>query len=128
MHRDARAFLWDVHECAEAVAEVLCGRMLADFLAERPLRSAVERELAVIGEALNQLTRLDPARAGRIPGRAGAIGLRNVLVHGYAAIDYATVWRVVHDDLPRLHAVVADLLAELDRGGKPTPTPPPSSP
>ncbi len=91
MQRDARAFLWDVHECAEAVTGSLRGRTLAEFLAERTLRSAVERELAVIGEALNQLGRVDPALAVRIPGRAGAIGMRNVLVHGYAAIDYATV-------------------------------------
>jgi uncharacterized protein with HEPN domain len=36
----------------------------------------------------------------------------DVLIHGYAVIDRARVWRVVEDDLPQLRAALAVLLNE----------------
>ena len=47
-----------------------------------------------------------------ITGLRQIIGFRNVLVHGYAAIQDATVWGVVENDLARLNKEVADLLAQ----------------
>ena len=41
------------------------------------------------------------------------IAFRNVLIHGYAAIEYGKVWRVIETSLPALRAAVATLLAEL---------------
>ena len=40
------------------------------------------------------------------------VAFRNVLIHGYAQIDRARVWRAVEDDLPALRAVWDNLLAE----------------
>lgn len=83
------------------------------------LRSAVERQFEIIGEALNQLRRIDPALAARIPGLGRVIGFRNVLIHGYDEIDSPGVWRVVETDLPPLRDRVAGLLAELERDSGP---------
>jgi hypothetical protein len=41
-----------------------------------------------------------PALADRIPASARAVAFRNLLIHGYAAVDDATVWRTVQEDLP----------------------------
>ena len=113
MARDPQAFLWDVRESADAIAGYATGRTLADYIAQRLLRSAVEREFEIIGEALNQLSRIAPDIAARIPELPRAVAFRNLLIHGYATVDDATVWLTMHEDLPALRANVAELLAEL---------------
>lgn len=113
MHRDPRAFLWDASESAAAIVEFARGRTFDDYVADRMVRSAMEREFEIIGEALSQLSKLAPDIAQRIPELAQAVGFRNVLIHGYAAVNHATVWRTIHEDLPRLHDHAVQLLSEL---------------
>lgn len=113
MQRDPRAFLWDVRESADAILGYVAGHTLAEYQAERLLRSAVEREFEIIGEALNRLVKLAPDIAARIPELSWAVAFRNLLIHGCATVDDATVWRTAHEDLPARRAHVAALLAEL---------------
>ena len=56
MQRDARAFLWDVRRSADAIARYIDHRDRDGYLADDMLRSAVERQFEIIGEALNQLS------------------------------------------------------------------------
>ena len=74
------------------------------------VRSAVERQLVVIGEALNPLTRLDPAIAAKISDHRRIIGVRNILVHSYAKVDDRVIWSIVRDKVPRWHRDVEALL------------------
>ena len=113
MRRDARAYLWDVREAADAIASFTQGRSFDDYAGDLMFRSAVERQLAIIGEALSQLARMDRALAARIPELRRVIAFRNVLIHGYDRIDDAGVWRIVEADLPPLRRRAADLLVEL---------------
>jgi uncharacterized protein with HEPN domain len=77
------------------------------------VHSAVERKFEIIGEALNQLSKLDPVLATRIPNMRAIIAFRNLLIHGYATVDHHRVWRTAHESLPDLRAAVALLLDEL---------------
>ncbi len=113
MRRDPRAYLWDVGEAADAIASFTQGRSFDDYSGDLMFRSAVERQLAIIGEALSQLARVDQALAARIPELRRVIAFRNVLIHGYDRIDNAGVWRIVEADLPLLRRHAADLLVEL---------------
>ncbi len=113
MRRDPRAYLWDVREAADAIAGFVRGRGFSVYAADLMLRSAVERQLGIIGEALSQLARVDPALAARVPELRRVIAFRNVLIHGYDRIDDAGVWRIVEGDLPPLRARAAALLMEL---------------
>lgn len=74
------------------------------------LRSAVERQFQIIGDALNKLRRVDPDTAAQIPDLARIIAFRNVLVHGYATIDNELVWEVATSRLPDLSAILRTLL------------------
>ncbi len=74
------------------------------------LRSAVERQFEIVGEALRQLEVVSAALAANIPELRQIVAFRNILIHGYALIDRARVWRVVEKDLPRLRATLDELL------------------
>ena len=117
MRHDARAYLWDAHAAAGRILDFTRGRSLDDYFADEMLRSAVERQFEIIGEALSQLTKIAPAIAQRIPEVRQIIDFRNVLIHGYAGIDHRTVWRTIEDDLRKFRDDVALLMSEL--GGTP---------
>ena len=70
MQRDPRAFLWDVREAALAIQSFTTGMDAAAYAANPMAQAAVERKFEIIGEALNQLSKLDTAVAARIPDLA----------------------------------------------------------
>jgi uncharacterized protein with HEPN domain len=113
MQRDPRAFLWDVRDAALAIQGFVAGMDGAAFEANAMAQSAVERKFEIIGEALNQLSKLDATLAARIPELAQIVAFRNQLIHGYATVRVATVWNVQRNALPPLLAVVEVLLGEL---------------
>ncbi|HNU09875.1 MAG TPA: DUF86 domain-containing protein [Rubrivivax sp.] len=114
MKRDRRAYPWDMVQASRAVQGFLGAADLGRYEADLMLRSAVERQLQILGEALIQLAKLDPMLAARVPRHRQLIGFRNALVHGYAALNDAEVWRVSHENLPELHEALVSLLNELD--------------
>ena len=67
MQRDPKSLLWDAREAAEVIAAVTMGKSFADFDRDIVLRSAVERQFEIIGEALAQLARIDAAMAQKVP-------------------------------------------------------------
>ncbi|HEU6447292.1 MAG TPA: HepT-like ribonuclease domain-containing protein [Verrucomicrobiae bacterium] len=87
-------------------------RTLADYEADRLLRSAVERNFEIIGEALNRIRQNDPVLAARIPENRAIIDFRNLLIHGYDSIDHSRVWGVIQNDAPKLHLQITELLKE----------------
>ena len=114
MRRDPRAFLWDIQQGCLNVQSFLGGISLADYQSNLLLRSAVERQLQNVGEALAQLAKLDPDLAARVPEYRQIIGFRNVLVHGYATLNNDEVWRAIAESLPPLQSTAHALLAGLD--------------
>ena len=112
MQRDPKSLLWDARAAADVIATITASKSFADFDQDIILRSAVERQFEVVGEALAQLARLDAAMAAKVPDLREIVAFRNVLIHGYAVIDRARVWRVVEENLPQLRSALAALLAE----------------
>lgn len=96
--------------------EFTANKSLQDYLDDRMLRSAVERQFEIIGEALNQLCKIDPKWAERIPDVPQIIAFRNLLIHGYASVNDLTVWRTIEASLPTLYDRVTEIL---DKAGTP---------
>lgn len=113
MQRDPRAFLWDVREAALAIQSFTTGMDAAAYAANPMAQAAVERKFEIIGEALNQLSKLDAAVAARIPDLAQIVAFRNQLIHGYATVNVSTVWNITQTALPALRDAVQGLLDEL---------------
>lgn len=102
MQPEAKKFLYDMQQACTALTEFITGKTLDDYLQSELLRSAVERKLMIIGEALNQVLRLEPDLENQIPDARQIIDFRNILVHGYYAIEHETVWGILQKDLPVL--------------------------
>jgi uncharacterized protein with HEPN domain len=109
---EAKKFLWDASTAAARVASFVAGKNLDDDLSDDLIRSAVERQLEIVGEACNRLARLDPETGARIPELGRLVAYRNVLAHGDAIVDDRLVWDLVQAKPPQLAKVLADLLAE----------------
>ena len=117
MRLETRKLLEDIRQAAALLKEFTRGRSLPDYCDDALLRSGVERQFEIIGEALAQLSRLDQATAERISDHRRIIAFRNVLIHGYGAVDDRVVWDVLQTKLPRLDGEVKGLL--LNAGEKP---------
>ena len=102
MQRDARCYLWNALKAADAVQTFLRGKTYEACVEDDLVRSAVERQLEIIGEALSQLAKVDPQMASNVAELRRVIAFQSSLVHGYAAIDYDTVWRLIPAKLPEL--------------------------
>lgn len=118
MKRDPLAYLWDVRTAAEAVATFIGNKSFDDYRTDLMLRSAVERQFEIIGEALNQLSKHFPELSQRIPDLREIVAFRNLLIHGYASINHAMVWRIAGESLPELLQSVLVLSDELEKLGR----------
>ena len=111
------SILWDVKVASERIAEFIEGLDEAGYVADPLRRSAVERQLEIIGEALKNLRNADSETAQGIPEIARIIGLRNVLAHGYAVVDDSVVWGAAASRVPELKVAVEAMLdTECDAG------------
>jgi uncharacterized protein with HEPN domain len=112
MALDSKKYLYDIREAASRIADFTSGKTLDDYRANAMLRSAVERQFEIIGEALAQLARLDEKIVARVSEHGRIIAFRNILIHGYAGIDERLVWDIVQAKLPVLRREIEALLNE----------------
>ena len=87
MPHEPRKLLWDARDALDAVSGFITGKTREEFVADRLLRSGVERQFEIAGEALAKLAKLNPRTALRITDLRRAVAFRNVLIHGYADVD-----------------------------------------
>lgn len=102
MPRNAAKLLQDVLSAGCAIEQFIAGQTLRDYSIDLMLRSAVERQFEIIGEALKRLAAIDPKLTACLGPFERMIAFRNVIAHGYDVLDHAIVWQVVHENLPEL--------------------------
>lgn len=106
MRLEARKYLFDIQRAADRIARFCEGKRFEHYRVDELLRSAVERQFEIIGEALSRLAKDDPGVAEKIPDHRRIIAFRNILIHGYATVDDKIVWGVVEGHLPALRKAV----------------------
>ena len=114
MPRSVAAYLADVIDACDAIDAVLSDVDLQTYQVQRVIRSAVEREFILIGEAVASIRRLRPDIADGISNTRMIVGFRNLLAHDYAAVDDETVLGFATDDLPLLRRECAELLRHVE--------------
>jgi uncharacterized protein with HEPN domain len=100
--RNPKKYLYDIINCSEFVLELTKDKTVEGYENDRVFRSALERELQIIGEAMLQLDRVSPETVEKISEHRSIIGFRHVLVHGYDSLDPDTVWNVVETKIALL--------------------------
>jgi len=110
MQPETRKYLWDAVAAIDLVRRFTSGKLLEDYLSDELLRSAVERQSEIVGEALSQMARIDPETAGRVPELRRIIAFRNILAHGYGEVKDEAVWDILSIDMPALREVLTALL------------------
>ena len=107
--KDDRAYLWDMLAAAKAVVSFVQGRTLEEYEANLMLRSAVERQVEIVGEAARRVSKTFQETHAEIPWRP-IQAQRHVLAHDYGEIKHDRVWRVAVDHIPALIALLEPLL------------------
>jgi len=108
-----------LHACNH-IATFTRGRTRDDYLADLLLRSAVERQIGIIGEALTQARRLDPSLSDQVPRLHQGIAMRQRIIHGYTEIDDELVWMTSQIRIPQLRQQLTRLLKDAPTDVAPT--------
>ena len=112
MQIETKSLLYDIQQAAGSIAEFTEGVSLADYLNNLLIRSAVERQFEIIGEAINRLSQIDSYAASRITAHRQIVNFRNQLIHGYSVVSDQAVWDVIQNNLPILAREVETLMRE----------------
>ncbi len=103
-------YLYDINEACVLIERFVSGKTLEEYSADPLVRSGVERQFEIIGEALNQALRVAPELSERITEPGRIISFRNRLIHGYASIADDVVWGIIEEKLPVFRREVEMLL------------------
>lgn len=76
------------------------------------LKRAVERNLEIIGEAINRIITRDSSYNEKITNAKAIIGLRNHVIHAYDNISDENIWSILTNHLPKLKIEIENLIQE----------------
>lgn len=109
MDNSIKKFLSDILISIETI-EAYVGeqKIYADYQANNLLKDAIERNLITIGEAVNNLLKVEPSI--QIINARKIVDTRNRLTHGYDDIDDLQIWAIIINHLPKLKLDVKGLL------------------
>jgi uncharacterized protein with HEPN domain len=79
-----------------------------DYSADLKTQSAVERQLGIIGEAVNKFDKLLPDLT--LENARKIVGFRNRLIHTYDAVDSSMIWAIVKKHLSPLKDEIIEKL------------------
>lgn len=103
-----RKYLFDILESVQSIEDYLKEVDFFQYQKNKMVRRAVERELEIIGEALNALLKIE--NEVEISSSKRIIGMRNRVIHGYDKIDNGVIWGTIKIHLPILKNEVTNLL------------------
>jgi uncharacterized protein with HEPN domain len=99
-------------EACGLIQTFVSGKSFEDYRDDPLLRSGVERQFEIIGEALGRLLEIAPELSERISDTRRIIAFRNRLIHGYASVADDIVWGILEGNLPKLKEEVQRLLEQ----------------
>src|SRR4051812_29915966 len=96
---EERKLLTDILNAIVSIDEHLeRKRDFAEYLSSKTKQRAVERELEIIGEAMNKLLKFNPDII--LSYKRIVVDLRNRIIHAYDNINHTIIWKVIMKDIP----------------------------
>ena len=109
MDEYSKKYLLDVLNACEEVESFFEGKKLfANFQTDILRQRAVERNVEIMGEAINQLLKHDPTIV--LSNAKAIIGTRNRVIHAYDNVTPEFLWSLVVNHIPKLREDVIRLL------------------
>jgi uncharacterized protein with HEPN domain len=104
------SYLIDIVDCIMDINEFTQSINYYDFEKDKMRKLAVERQLEIIGQAANKISKETQEQINNIPWR-NIIGLRNKLAHDYGEILAERIWNITKTSVP-------ELLKEIEKIGE----------
>lgn len=117
MTPDVAKRLLDALEAARRIQEFVGDKSVDQYAQDTLLRSAVERQFEIIGDALGKAGALDLQVATTVVDLPRIVGLRNRLIHGYDSVDDEIIWDVIQS---KILPLIEQLAVFLKKEGYPT--------
>ena len=112
-HKRDKGRLEDIRQYALNVEKIIEGITFDEFVGDIRVYYSVMKNVEVIGEAANMLTRDFKEKYAELPWRL-IVKMRNVLVHGYAQVSNTDLWQTASNDITPLRQQVDRYLSEID--------------
>jgi uncharacterized protein with HEPN domain len=109
MEHEIKACLKDIEQAILEIYEFLPKeRNFFEFQKDLKTRKAVERNIEIIGEAMDRILKMDPNI--HISDSRKIVDTRNRIIHGYDVVSNDVIWLIVNKSLPILEVEVKKLL------------------
>jgi len=79
-----------------------------DYISDTKTKRAIERNLEIIGEAVNRIRKKD--KNFKLDNAEKIVGTRNRIIHGYDKVSDDLIWSIVINHLPKLKEEIKELL------------------
>ena len=111
MGNKAKKLLFDILTSINNIDNYIGKKKVFDDYENNPmLQDAVERNIEIIGEAMNKLLIIEPQI--NISNSRRIVDARNKIIHGYDEIENAQIWGIIINSLPILKNEVEEYLKE----------------
>ncbi len=101
MTDQAKKYLSDILRAIELIEEFTTTTdNFNAYSSDLKTQSAVERQLGIIGEAVNKFDKLLPDCT--LDNARKIVGFRNRLIHTYDAVDASMIWAILRKHIPPL--------------------------
>ena len=101
MTDEAKKYLSDIVRAIELIEMFMDGvDDFDEYVDDLKTKSAVERQLGIIGEAVNNFRKIE--LEFQLANTRNIIGFRNRIIHNYDEVDETLVWAIIHNHLPIL--------------------------
>ncbi len=100
MIRDDKVYIQHILDSISFIDKYSKKLTIGDFVADELLQSAIVRQLEIIGEAANLITRSTKEKYKVEWNKI--VGMRNKLIHEYFGVDLNIVWSTIKEELPKL--------------------------
>ncbi len=107
----AKKYLSDIQRAINLIEEFLVDiKSFSDYQADLKTKSAVERQLGIIGEAVSK-SQKDNADF-ELTHTQQIVNFRNRIIHAYDSVDDTIVWAILKNHLPIVKAEIEKGLKE----------------
>ncbi len=109
MEKELLAYLEDIKLSIDEIDEFLPKkRDFFEFKKDKKTRKAIERNIEIVGEAVNRILIIEPKV--KISNARKIVDTRNRIIHGYDKVSEDIIWAIVSNDLKKLKEEIDELI------------------